>query len=77
MRYWIEVMQGAERMLGSDGTVPLDGRLSFASAIDQGYAYCERLRGVKPRLTGFTLARGEKPSTFGHRSRVFEMRHAD
>jgi len=72
-RYWIEVMKGEKTLLGSDGTIPLDGRFSFETAVAHGYDYCEKLQGIKPWITGFRIARGDSPSTLGRPSLPFTL----
>lgn len=58
-RYWIEIYDASgTHYCGSDGCVPLDGRLGHWRAIDEGYKHCHSLRFVKPDIAGFTISRG-------------------
>jgi hypothetical protein len=45
--------------MGSEGVLPLDGRLNRASAYLQAQKQAHSLRHVKPGLLGFQLRRGD------------------
>lgn len=62
MAYWIEVHAHEGRMLGSDSTVPVDGRYGLTRAIMEGHRYIGTLKNIKPHITGFMVMRGTKPS---------------
>lgn len=46
-------------VLGSDGFLPLDGRLGIDSALNEASDHIERLKGVKPGITMAKLYRGD------------------
>jgi hypothetical protein len=72
-RYWIEVFTSSGPLLGTDGTVPLDGRFGLERAISEGYQYIHRLRAVKPHASGFVISRGERPSSLTPISRPYHI----
>ncbi len=48
------------RILGSDGIFPLDGRWNFYTATKKAEIQQWRLRNVKPWIAGFRIMRGNK-----------------
>jgi hypothetical protein len=45
-------------LCGSDGILPLDGRLTYASACDNAHVQAWRLRKVRSDIGGFQVYRG-------------------
>jgi hypothetical protein len=52
--------------MGSDGVLPIDGRLGNARAFTEARAQANRLHSVKPGLLGFELRAG----SFGNSSSI-------
>lgn len=56
--YDVDLAGNTERALGSDGTQPVDGRLSIPSVIMEGARRARALRGVGRRYTAMKVLRG-------------------
>lgn len=65
MGLWIEYYREhngqIDRILGSDGTQPLDGRLGMDSAHNEAIIRANQLRAVQ-KVDGYRILRGSKPS---------------
>lgn len=62
-RFWIEVHTSHGPLLGSDGTIPLDGRFGRDRAMAEAKKYVRRLLRIHPHITSFTLSRGSRASS--------------
>lgn len=62
MRY-VQFYIGEREALGSDGVMPLDGRLSLQSCIMAAAKQARSLRKVQPRYDGFRIMQGKSFST--------------
>lgn len=75
MPYWIEIFTTDGPLLGSDGTIRLDGRYGYQRAVEEGFAHCRSLLRVKPHIAGFVISTGNRPSALYPRSKPFHLAH--